>query len=1666
MRIFFLTFLGLLFSTSFLNAQIINGQDTLYGNEWINYNQSYFKIQVADDGIYRLSTQALNDAGFPIDAAPGSQLQLFHNGEEVPMYVTTPGIFSSGDYLEFFGRKNTSELDRYLFKNPEEEMMNPRYSLFTDSAAYFLTWSPAATAPMRYETVANDLVNLPVKEAYFMYEHVLNYFSHFKKKQNSQGVSSSDFGVTEGFSNNFSNSKSYNINPPAVFQGGPDAELYIRYSANSGLHQQQITLNNETLATDEFYDYELRQLTFPLSNTTISGGAMSLKFQGLASNTDNHRVSNIVLTYPRLFNFSNQKKFIFEIDASTGVRYLEISNFSSSGGTPVLYDLTNRIRLTASVTGNLVKIALPPSAEKRKLILVNDVTGTDIPGNPQPVDFIDYRNVNAQFIFLSNSRLYDDGNGNNRVQEYADYRQSPEGGNFSTVIVDIQQLYDQYAWGLNRHPLSIRNFSHFVKKHWDDVQYFFIVGKGREYPNIRTPAQLADASNATFFVPTFGVPGSDNLLLSTNWTSTPIFPLGRLAASTSHDIEIYLKKVKDFEANVNVNQTIEEKQWMKNIIHLGGGGIAAEQGLIKNYLSNMQGIIENNLFGGNVSSFYKTSTDPIQVSKSEQIFERINNGVSIITFFGHSAVGTFDFNIDNPDNYNNYGKYPVLFSLGCYSGNIHTAGLGISERFLFQEDKAAMGMVATTGQGYVSSLYSVMSRFYENLGGAYYQNSMGILLQKTIEYFDQNNATSWELLQQFTYHGDPAVKIFASDGPDFVVDPASVEISPKNINVKQDSFTVSFSIINLGKNTGDSIQIEIEHELPDGTRFTAANRFVKSPAYSTKYEIKLSTVGKVAVGSNKLYITADATDLVPELPQPVAEMNNELTDASGQQGVRFFITDNSATPVYPSDFAIVGDEQVALRASTSDVLAPLASYIIEIDTTRLFNSPMKKSKTIEQTGGLIEWKPDFTFEDEKVYYWRISPDSINPEIGFTWEYRSFTYIKGSLGGWSQRHYWQFLENRMEDIELKEGVREFRFIENFIDFRIRNKIYDASDTPNGFVNGVRWSDFFRWQLDESMTVVVFDTLGQIWFNWNPGEYGSVNTNAARIGAYPFPIGSTAERENFINFINNVIPDNHWVIVYPARKSLTHDFNIDEWEADSLQLGGQNIFNVLEAQGAQQIRSLKDELVPYYFAFRKNQGSILEEKASSPEDVLETEIAITGFWHQGLVKSPLIGPAKEWESFQWQYDNTGAIDKDTFYVDVYGVAADQLSEVKLFEKQLIPEIELNAINVDSFPFLRLEFYAKDSIERSPVQLEKWSILFQGVPDVAFNPIKGFLFHKDTLAEGDNLRLESYVVNTNNLAMDSLLVRYEIRDKAGKLIQQDNRIGSLLPDGGLTMAFSYLTEGLTGDHQLLVQLNPVEDQQELLSFNNFLLKDFHVLQDRANPLLEVTFDGNHILDGDIVSSNPEISISLKDENPFLLLDDTTFYKLFLLLPNGNLQNIPLHGQDITFESATSSSNNRALLKWKPEFVESGEYTMIVQATDASGNNAGVYDYKVSFQVILETMLSNVMAYPNPFSTSTRFLYTLTGEPPTYFKIQIMTVSGKIVREITQDEIGPLKIGTHQTEFVWDGTDQFGDKLANGIYLYRVLARDRDQQDFKLFETGADGFFNEGFGKLAIIR
>jgi flagellar hook assembly protein FlgD len=137
--------------------------------------------------------------------------------------------------------------------------------------------------------------------------------------------------------------------------------------------------------------------------------------------------------------------------------------------------------------------------------------------------------------------------------------------------------------------------------------------------------------------------------------------------------------------------------------------------------------------------------------------------------------------------------------------------------------------------------------------------------------------------------------------------------------------------------------------------------------------------------------------------------------------------------------------------------------------------------------------------------------------------------------------------------------------------------------------------------------------------------------------------------------------------------------------------------------------------------------------------------------------------------------------------------------------------------------------------------------------------------------------------------------------------------------------------------------------------------------------------------------------------------------------------------------------------------------------GNKAGSIEYKVSFTVLNTAMISNLLNYPNPFTTSTAFVFTLTGrEVPQNMRIQILTITGKIVREITKNELGDLHIGRNITSFKWDGTDSYGQPLGNGVYLYRVITNHQGKSlgKYKAYEESTDKYFKEGYGKMYLMR
>lgn len=1645
------------------DAQIINGLDTLYGNEWINFDQSYFKIKVGQDGIYRLTAQALSTAGIP-NQVTGSQFQLWHNGEQVPIYTTNIGVFGPSDFIDFFGKKNTSELDRYLFRQPDSMMMNPFYSLVTDTAAYFLTW---ANSPdnLRYQTIGNDLNNLPPKEEYFLASLLNNSTNVTQKMVIGPNVSTSSYDQAEGFASFYANTKTFTLNPTAIYPSGPDAQLSLRFSGNAGPHQQVISLNDQPILTVEFEHFEVRQETVAVPIGQVSG-TMDIKFQGMNGSTDNQRVSNIMLQYPRLFDFENKTSFTFDIEGSNSVKYLGISNFDATGGQPVLYDLTNHWRMLGVAEGGLVKFALPISTGTRSLILVNENSGA-LPASLQPAPFTNFGIMDYDYVIVTGHKLVNDGSGNNWVQEYADYRASQAGGSFNPIVVEAEQLYDQFSWGIERHPFSVRNFGVFIKKNWSNPRYFFIIGKGREYTDVRTSDKLTTALQEGFYVPTYSFPGSDNMLLAGQDGFTPVIPIGRIAAISQEDVHVYLEKVKELEANKNLPQTIADRAWMKRVMHMGSGKDPAEQNDIKAYLKEFETSIENSKFGAEVKNFYKTSTDPVQVSVTQQLFDFINSGTSLITFFGHSAVNTFDFSIDNPDNFANKGKYPMILSLGCYSGNMHSSTISIGERFCFLKDKGAIAFGASAGAGYAGPLSTFGREFYKNIGEEMYGQGIGNAVQDAIKSIPTGQF-AWDIMrQQFNLHGDPAIKLNPAPGADYIVDAASVKFNPAQITTQMADFDFSFDVVNIGSFLHDSILISVVHELPDGSKTIAKEVLIPAPALKTTLGLKLPTLGKISKGYNKFYITVDKSGSVDELPSPFAEQNNELVTGNAI-GIGIYFLDNSVKAVYPPEFSIIGNTAIELMASTTDPLIAERAYIFQIDTTELFNSPQLLTYKKMQPGGIIKWKPSINWQDNQVYYWRISPDSISQADSYIWDNSSFIYLNGTENGWNQSHFYQWKKNVFEDMELKTHGN-LKFIDNFKDVFIKNSVNSVAGMELQINNN--FAGRFWYNIDGGIYVMVFDsTTANEWQNLPPYPYGvPLNIGGFPVASYTFETQTQAGRQQLIEFLRDVVPSKDYVVLHTVQANLGSDYKSQDWESDQPALGT-DLFQTLENQGANLIRTtLSIGSLPYVFAYQKDVGPLKEVLADSLTQVLSVNVGIPGYWDEGTVLSTPIGPASQWSKLIWQPTPATNPATDTISVDLLAHNPMTMSDSVLVPNIQPGELDLTNISANNYPFLRLRFNSKDSIYRTSPQLDYWRILYKGVPDFAVNPNGYFQLVSDTIEQGESLRLNCLVENISDLPGDSLLVKYVIRseDNTENIVFAKER--KLMQHDTLHTSTVFNTLSLSGKYSLLMELNPSDDQPEQTHDNNVLSTSFYVNKDIRNPFLDVTFDGFHIMDGDLVSAQPKIRISLKDENPHLSLNDTGLFKLLIVLPDTNLALHQIYFTDpnLVFYPALNSNNNRASIEYNPTFNVDGKYKFVVQSRDVAGNQSGLFDYKISFNIINKPSISNFLNYPNPFTTSTRFIYTLTGTvAPAHFKLQIMTISGRVVRELTEADLGPIKIGTHLTEKAWDATDEYGDALAKGVYVYRMVAQDENGKSWEGYATKADKYFEKGLGKMVILR
>ncbi|MBC5994622.1 putative type IX secretion system sortase PorU2 [Pontibacter cellulosilyticus] len=1647
----------LVFILSVLGFVIPAHAQHTFGNEWIKHEQTYYKIKVVQTGLYRLDYTYLSNLG--LAGADPRNIQLFRRGKEIPIYVAGEGDGNLGqqDYVEFFGERNDGALDRELYKDPAHQV-HQLHSFYTDTASYFLTVAPAAGKRVRE---INPSAAGKTSETYHLQKSVYVSLDRFNpgKFYGANKMPWIDEG--EGWFSHYSISpRNYSIsNVNNVETTGPKPVVeYATVGAYQEYHNLSVSVVSGIPRTLNSFSYDwfsfardVKTLEFSDIN---SQGEVTLQVVPVPTATRANAVSFAYgkLTYPQKLVFSGNSKFLYTDSTRTQNPYFEFSNMPSTVVAYDISDMGNIARVDGRVVGAGKGFVIETGAKSHKVFLADTSTPLVPVGKPDRINFRRIDPSTANYIIVSNKRLV---NALSAPKKYAAYRASAAGGSFDTLLVYVDDIVNQYHYG-EYSPSAIKKFtSHLTSA--PGPKHLLLLGKGIEYNRInhRNPSQfLLD------LVPTGGTPASDAFFAMDyrNNNFRLSIPVGRIAATSANDIINYLNKVKEYEeATVGAD-------WRKNILQLGGGKTIGEINQIATYLRSYAAIAEGPLLGAKVTEKYRQNVS--EVVEVVNVSEELNKGLSLITFFGHSSPGTTDLDIGYAsvavNNYKNKGKYPIMLMNGCNVGDSYIPNyVSFGEDWLNTPDKGAVALIAHVGAGYANFLDLYTSYFYSAAfrEEQFYGATLGQVQQETVKRVAQTTSSNIAIamVAEMALQGDPALKVYNPAKPDYLFKNNSFAVISDNgetVTATSNEFTATVNVQNLGKAITDSVVVTIKRTLPDNTTVIYNPIKIGPVLREQKVQLKLGNKGMAALGMNSFEIKLDGNDEIEELN----ETNNTAT-------FQHYFPASGLVALSPSNYGIVGTANVKLVVQATQLATNTKGYYFELDTTQAFNSTLKKSYTTDYAL-MPSWDvvlpKGASDTDSTVYYWRARFKTYEVGEDTVWANSSFRYIQNAGNGWSQSHYGQF-EKALTDKVANEGNQNIKW--NFKrtktevaiktvggDFRYTNPPYGlfftgemlfhaacgnpgASPTPRIFAIVI-----------DGKTLQMVEGMGKYYCASFPYlyEFGDMNVDA--------------NREKLVDFMNTV-PQGHYVVA----------MTVNSVPFDSFTPAQKAAFGSI---GSSLINNLRNG---YPFGIVGQKGSApgaANERTGIADDstpITSQEVIMNDILYsnqpEGTITSTVVGPALKWKSLHHNIERYKA-GNDSYKLSVIGVSIAGDEKV-LVEDVNSKNFDLSSIDASEYPSLKLKAQLKDLEDRSAPQLKEWFVFHDAAPEGVIRPdlVKvSEAILTEQAQKGSILVPMAFQNLTSTAFQDSVTVEVSLTGEKSDPIVKRFKIKPVGPNETVNFQFAMSTLQLEGEYKLNMFVNPriLPEQQY---FNNVYEVKFKA-KTKLHPILDVAFDGMHIMDGELVAPSPLISITVKDENRFVHLKDPSTMSVVMIDPDGNEQEVDLMANLNEVRYFPADEKNDFKLEYKPEKLINGRHTMEVRARDAAGKASGISPYRISFEVVNESKITNFYPFPNPFSTKTNFIFTLTGnQVPEHIKIQIMTVTGKVVKEITKEEIGPIRIGNNKTEYAWDGTDTFGDKLANGVYLYRVVMTQVDEGMRHMYKTG-DKSFKNGYGKIYILR
>lgn len=220
-----------------------------------------------------------------------------------------------------------------------------------------------------------------------------------------------------------------------------------------------------------------------------------------------------------------------------------------------------------------------------------------------------------------------------------------------------------------------------------------------------------------------------------------------------------------------------------------------------------------------------------------------------------------------------------------------------------------------------------------------------------------------------------------------------------------------------------------------------------------------------------------------------------------------------------------------------------------------------------------------------------------------------------------------------------------------------------------------------------------------------------------------------------------------------------------------------------------------------------------------------------------------------------------------------------------------------------------------------------------------------------------------------------------------------------------------------------------------------DLTAISDNSGPEIGLFMNDASFVSGGMTDENPMIYAEIFDSNGINTTGNGIGHDITAILDEKTSNPIILNNY---YESDIDSYQS-GKVNYPLENIAEGPHTLSFKSWDTQNNSS---ERTIDFVVVQEAELAidHVLNYPNPFTTRTEFYFEHNQHCDFLeVQVQVFTISGKLVKTINQ----LVRTKGFRTEgIVWDGRDDFGDRIGRGTYVYKVKVEDNQGNKVEKYE------------------